>query len=89
MVKIRNQDPLNIYSEGFRQFLRRLSKAKKLSPTEIQTCNCPQQICRGKFIRKFDWQHSCPWEMLRLGEVENTEELTKGKRFWENNFNSE
>lgn len=41
------------------------------------------QTCRGKFVRKFEWQTYCQWEMIRLGKIENTEELTKGLKFWE------
>lgn len=74
----------SIYSEKFRNYIRELAKAKKLQDTKVFTCNCEAQICRGKFIRKFEWQTHCQWEMLRTGKITNTLELTRGLKYWEN-----
>lgn len=86
MVKISKKRSANdVFSESFRQFLREVAKRQKVTPTVVHECNCYMQICKGKFVRKFDWQIHCPWEMIRLGLIENVEELSKGKKFWEKN----
>lgn len=85
MVKIiRKRSSDDVFSESFRQFVRSVAKRQKIIPTVIHICKCKQQICHGKFVRKYDWQIYCQWEMLKRGLIENVEELSKGKRFWEN-----
>lgn len=86
MVKISKKRSANdVFSESFRQFLREVAKRQKVTPTVVHDCNCKAQICKGKFVRKFEWQIYCQWEMIRLEIIENVEELSKGKKFWKKN----
>lgn len=59
--------------------LRRKFASKKHS--EICECNCHLQICKGRFVRKFEWQEYCMWEMLRRGLIKDPKELVEGKKY--------
>jgi len=57
-----------------------LRKRKKSGEhAEMCVCDCRLQTCKGLFVRKFDWQTHCPWEMLRLGIIKDFKEISEGR----------
>lgn len=66
----------SVFSRKTWLYLRERTRQRNL---KINKCDCKDQFCKGKFVRKYKWQTHCQWEMLKRGLIKNTKELVSGK----------